>query len=166
MVTAGLRLTFTRSLGLPIMLIPQAKYASRDNRVTGYNIEACQDPMCQLSRSRASLPFNLTGTANCLGTSIDVAINRLGFPSWLTLCNEELNLIHCLSPTCNQTLVNQFKINRDFVYFVYLAVDSHFLFTITTTGQTAQSGTSFCYCFYSIYLNVFFRYYLHSLCQS
>jgi hypothetical protein len=151
---AGLRLTFTRPLGLPIMLIPEARYASRDNRVTGYMIEACQDPLCQLPRSRASLPFNLTGTANCLGTSIDVALNRLGFPSWLTLCDQELNLIHCLSATCNQTLVNQFKINRDFVYFVYLAVDSQFRFTITTTGQTAQSGMTFC-SFFLIYLKFF-----------
>ncbi|CAF4069747.1 unnamed protein product [Rotaria sordida] len=143
---AGLRLTFTQPFGLPIMLIPEAKYASRDNRVTGYKIEACQDPLCQLPRSLASLPFNLTGTANCLGTSIDVAINRFGFPSWLTLCDEELNLIHCLSPTCNQTLVNQFKVNRDFVYFVYLAVDSHFRFTITTTGQTAQSDITYIRC--------------------
>jgi hypothetical protein len=137
---AGLRLTFTRPLGLPIMLIPEARYASRDNRVTGYIIEACQDPLCQLPRSYASLPFNLTGKAYCEGTSVDVALNRLGLPSWLTLCGQELNLIHCLSTTCNQTLVTQFKVSRDLVSFVYLAVDSHFRFTITTTGQTAQSG--------------------------
>ena len=137
---AGLRLTFSQPLGLPMMLIPQARYASADNRVTGYTIEACQDPLCQLARSRASLPFNLTGTADCLGTSIDVAVNQFGFPSWVTLCDEELNLIHCLTASCNETLVNQFKVNRDFVYFVYLAVDSKFRFTITTTGQTAESG--------------------------
>jgi hypothetical protein len=35
-------------------------------------------------------------------------------------------------------------LNRYFVYFVYLAVDSHFCFTITTTGQAAESGSSFC----------------------
>ena len=138
---AGLRLTFTRPDGLPIMLIPEAKYASRDNRVTGYIIEACTDPLCQSARSRASLPFNLTGTANCLGTSIDVALNRFGFPSWLTLCDEELNLIHCLTSSCNQTSVSPFKVNRNLVYFVYLAVDSDFRFVITTTEQAAQSGS-------------------------
>jgi hypothetical protein len=159
---AGLRLTFTRPLGLPIMLIPQARYASRDNRVTGYTIEACQDPLCQSQRSRASLPFNLTGNADCLGTSVDVALNQLGFPSWLTLCGEELNLIHCLSATCNETFVNQFKVNHNFVYFAYLAVDSHFRFTITTTGQIPQSGMNFCFFFLCI-SNVFFRYHLHSL---
>ncbi|CAF0813558.1 unnamed protein product [Adineta steineri] len=143
---AGLRLTFTRPLGLPIMLIPEARYASRDNRVTGYTIEACQDPLCHFSRSRSSLPFNLTGNANCLGTSIDVALNQLGFPSWLTLCGTELNLIHCLSATCNETLVNQFKVNHDFVYFTYLAVDSQFRFTIATTGQTAQSDITYIRC--------------------
>jgi hypothetical protein len=162
---AGLRLTFTRPFGLPIMLIPEARYASRDNRVTGYTVEACQDPLCQLSRSRVSLPFNLTGNAYCLGTSVDVSLNRLGFPSWLTLCGEELNLIHCLSATCNQTLVNKFKVSRDYVYFVYLAVDSHFRFTITTTGQTPQSGMSCC-SFFPIYLKFSFRYHLHSLSRS
>jgi hypothetical protein len=161
----GLRLTFTRTDGLPIMLIPQARYASRDNRVTGYTIEACQDPLCQYPRSRVSLPFNLTGNANCLGTSVDVALNRLGFPSWLTLCGEELNLIHCLTVTCNETLVNQFKVSRDFVYFAYLAVDSHFRFTIATNGQTPQSGNLFC-AFLLIYVKCFFRYHLHSLCRS
>ncbi|UJR11569.1 hypothetical protein I4U23_015749 [Adineta vaga] len=143
---AGLRLTFTQSQGLPTMLIPEAKYASRDNRVTGYTIETCQDPLCQLSRSVVSLPFNLTGDANCLGTSIDVAINRHGFPSWLTLCNNELNLIHCLTVSCNETLVNQFKTDRNFVYFVYLTVDSQFRFTITTTGQTPQSDITYIHC--------------------
>jgi hypothetical protein len=125
------------------MLIPQARYASRDNRVTGYTIEACHQPLCLSPRSRASLPFNLTGNAYCLGTSVDVALNQLGFQSWLTLCGEELNLIHCLSATCNETFVNQFKVNRNFVYFVYLAVDSQFRFIITTTGQTPKSGMSF-----------------------
>ena len=139
---AGLRLTFIRPLGLPIMLIPEARYASQDNRVTGYMIEACQDPLCQLQRSRALLPFNLTGKAYCEGTSVDVALNRLGFPSWLTLCGPELNLIHCLTSTCNQTLVTQFKVNANLVYFVYLAVDAQFRFTITTNGQTPQSGMS------------------------
>ncbi|CAF1347057.1 unnamed protein product [Adineta ricciae] len=142
----GLRLTFATAHGLPSMLIPEARYASRDNRVTGYHIETCQDPLCALPRTAASLPFNLTGTANCLATSIDVAINRRGFPSWLTLCDEELNLIHCLTLQCNETLVNQFKVNRDFVYFVYLAVDSHFRFTIVTTGQTAQSDITYIRC--------------------
>jgi hypothetical protein len=160
---AGLRLTFTRPLGLPIMLIPEARYASRDNRVTGYTIEACQDPLCRTPRSRASLPFNLTGNAYCLGTNVDVVLNRLGFPSWLTLCGEELNLIHCLSPTCNETFVNQFKVNHNFVYFAYLAVDSQFRFTITTTGQTQQSGMTF-YFFLPIYL-IFFSdiTYIHCL---
>ena len=139
---AGLRLTFTRPLGLPIMLIPEARYASRDNRVTGYMIEACQDPLCQLPRSHALLPFNLTGKAYCEGTSVDVALNRLGFPSWLTLCGPELNLIHCLTSTCNQTSVTQLKVNANLVYFVYLAVDAQFRFTITTNGQTPQSGTN------------------------
>ncbi|CAF3087834.1 unnamed protein product [Rotaria sp. Silwood2] len=143
---AGLRLTFTHPLGLPIMLIPEARYASRDNRVTGYMIEACQDPLCQLPRLRASLPFNLTGKAYCEGTSVDVALNRFGQPSWLTLCGSELNLIHCLTATCNQTSVTQFNINRDWVYFVYLAVDSQFRFTITTTGQTPQSDITYIRC--------------------
>ena len=142
----GLRLTFTRPSGLPTMLIPQARYASRDNRVTGYTIEACQDSLCPSPRSRAALPFNLTGNADCLGTSIDVAINQFGFPSWLTLCEQELNLIHCLSATCNETFVNQFKVDHNFVYFAYMAVDSHFRFTITTTGQVPNSGMSV-YCF-------------------
>ncbi|CAF4992835.1 unnamed protein product, partial [Rotaria sp. Silwood1] len=122
---AGLRLTFTHPLGLPIMLIPEARYASRDNRVTGYMIEACQDPLCQLPRSRASLPFNLTGKAYCEGTSVDVALNRFGLPSWLTLCGSELNLIHCLTAT---------------------SVDSQFRFTITTTGQTPQSDITYIRC--------------------
>ena len=138
--TPGLRLTFTRPDGLPIMLIPQAKYASRDNRVTGYTIEACTDPLCQGSRSRTSLPFNLTGKADCEGTSVDVGLNRLGLPTWATLCRKELNLIHCLTPSCNETLVNQFQVNSDLVYFVYLAVDSEHRFTIATTGQIYQSG--------------------------
>ena len=137
---AGLRLTFTRPSGLPIMVIPQARYASVDNRVTGYTIEACQDPLCQLPRTRAALPFNLTGKAYCEGTSVDVALNQRGLPSWLTLCGQELNLIHCLSATCNETLVNQFEVNRDRVYFVYTAVDSKFRFTITANGQTPKSG--------------------------
>lgn len=159
---AGIRLTFTRPSGLPIMLIPEARYASADNRVTGYTVEACQDPLCQLRRSYVSLPFNLTGNANCLSTCIDVALNQFGFPSWLTMCDEELNLIHCLTPSCNETLVNQFKVNRDYVYFVYLAVDSQFRFSIATTGQTGKSGKQFSFCF-SIDLKPFFSYNLHSL---
>jgi len=138
----GLRLTFTKSHGLPSMLIPQARYASRDNHVTGYTVQTCQDSLCQLQRSSQLLPFNLTGKADCEATSVDVAINQFGFTSWLTMCGEELNLIHCLTATCNETLVNQFKVNHIFVYFVYLTVDSQFRFTITTTGQSAQSGNN------------------------
>ncbi|CAF4028295.1 unnamed protein product [Rotaria sp. Silwood2] len=110
---AGLRLTFTRE-GLPIMIIPEARYASVDNRVTGYTVQICQDPLCKqgLAYSRISLPFNLTGKAYCEGTSIDVARNRFGFPSWLTLCGPELNLIHCLTQSCNQTSVIQFSVNQ------------------------------------------------------
>ena len=136
----GLRLTFTRPDGLPMMLIPEARYASRDNRVTGYTVEACTDPLCQGYRTRTSLPFNLTGKANCEATSVDVGLNRLGLPSWLTFCRPELNLIHCLTPSCNKTLVSQFKINPDLVYFFYLAVDSEHRFTIATKGQTFLTG--------------------------
>ncbi|CAF3513048.1 unnamed protein product [Rotaria sp. Silwood1] len=85
---AGLRLTFTHPLGLPIMLIPEARYASRDNRVTGYMIEACQDPLCQLPRSRASLPFNLTGKAYC----------------------EDITYIRCLDPDCTESIQSQLTI--------------------------------------------------------
>jgi hypothetical protein len=161
----GLRLTFTRPHGLPIMLIPQARYASRDNRVTGYIVEACQDPLCRLARSSEKLPFNLTGTANCMATCVDVAINRFGFPSWLTLCDQEMNLIHCLTPSCSETSITQFKVNRDFVYFVYLAVDSNFHFVITTVGQTFQSGEH-CLIVLLQYVKHICRYYLYSLCQS
>jgi hypothetical protein len=137
---AGLRLTFTRE-GLPTMIIPQARYASEDNRVTGYTIQTCQDPLCEQGLNYAfSLPFNLTGEAYCEGTCVDVALNRLGFPSWLTLCGPELNLIHCLTLSCNQTSVVQFNVNPEFVYFVYLAVDSQFRFSISTNGQTGKSG--------------------------
>jgi hypothetical protein len=137
---AGLRLTFARD-GLPIVIVPEARYASEDNRVTGYTVQACSDPLCQQGlTSRVSLPFNLTGRAYCEGTCVDVALNRFGFPTWLTLCGPELNLIHCLAPTCNKTSVTQFNVSRDFVYFAYLAVDSQFRFSISTNGQTAQSG--------------------------
>jgi hypothetical protein len=137
---AGLRLTFTHD-GLPIMIIPEARYASEDNRVTGYTVQTCADPLCEQGlSSRVSLPFNLTGHAYCEGTSVDVALNRFGFPTWLTLCGPELNLIHCLTSTCNETSVVQFNVSRDLISFVYLAVDSQFRFSISTNGQTAQSG--------------------------
>ncbi|CAF0874090.1 unnamed protein product [Rotaria sp. Silwood1] len=144
---AGLRLTFTHE-GLPIMIIPEARYASVDNRVTGYTVQICQDPLCQqgLDYSRVSLPFNLTGKAYCEGTSVDVARNRFGFPTWLTLCGPELNLIHCLTQSCNQTSVIQFSVNQDLVYFVYLAVDSQFRFSISTNGQTSQSDITHIRC--------------------
>lgn len=139
--TGGLRLTFTRN-GLPIMIIPQARYASRDNRVTGYTVQSCQDPSCEqgLAYSSVSLPFNLTGNAYCEGTSVDVALNRFGYPTWLTLCGPELNLIHCLTESCNQTSVTQFSVNYNLVNFVYLSVDSQFRFSISTNAQQAQSG--------------------------
>jgi hypothetical protein len=138
---AGLRLTFTRE-GLPMMIIPQARYASADNRVTGYTIQSCQDVLCEngFSTSSTSLPFNLTGKAYCQGTSVDVALNQFGFPTWLTLCGSELNLIHCLTQTCNRTSVVPFVVDPNWVYFVYLAVDSQFRFSIATSGQTGQSG--------------------------
>ncbi|CAF1085995.1 unnamed protein product [Rotaria sordida] len=144
---AGLRLTFTRE-GLPIMIIPQARYASADNRVTGYTIQSCQDVLCEngFSTSSTSLPFNLTGKAYCQGTSVDVALNRFGFPTWLTLCGSELNLIHCLTQTCNQTSVVQFVVDPNWVYFVYLAVDSQFRFSIVTSGQTGQSDITYIRC--------------------
>jgi len=94
----------------------------------------------------ASLPFNLTGKAYCEGTSVDVALNQFGFPTWLTLCGPELNLIHCLTPTCNRTSVVQFTVNPILVYFVYLAVDSQFRFSIVTSGQTAQSDITYIRC--------------------
>lgn len=139
--TAGLRLTFTRE-GLPIMIIPQARYASVDNRVTGYTVQICRDPLCQqgLAYPSVSLPFNLTGKAYCEGTSVDVALNRFGFPTWLTLCGPELNLIHCLTQSCNLTSVAQFTVNPNLVYFVYLAIDSQYRFSISTNGQTSESG--------------------------
>ena len=141
---AGLRLTFNRN-GLPMIIVPQARYASADNRVTGYTVQTCQDPLCTsgLAVSRASLPFNLTGKAFCKGTSVDVALNRHGFPTWLTLCGSELNLIHCLTESCNKTSAVQFNVNKDLIYFVYLAVDSQYRFSISTTGQTSESGKKF-----------------------
>ncbi|CAF4563721.1 unnamed protein product [Rotaria socialis] len=144
---AGLRLTFTRE-GLPILIIPQASYASVDNRVTGYTVQICQDPSCQqgLAYSSVSLPFNLTGKAYCEGTSVDVALNRFGFSTWLTLCGPELNLIHCLTQSCNQTSVASFGVNQNYVYFVYLAVDSQFRFSISTNGQTSQSDITHIRC--------------------
>ena len=138
---AGLRLTFTRD-GLPLMIIPEARYASADNRVTGYRIQLCEDVLCEsgFSRSSTSLPFNVTGKAYCQGTSVDAVLNQFGFPTWLTLCGLELNLTHCLTETCNQTSLVQFVVDPNRVYFVYLAVDSQFRFSIVTTEQTGQSG--------------------------
>ncbi|CAF3617934.1 unnamed protein product [Rotaria sordida] len=77
-----------------------------------------EDPLCEqgLSYSRVSLPFNLTGKAYCKGTSINVTRNHFEFS------------------TC---------VNQDLAYFVYLAVDSQFRFSISTNGQTSQSDKIF-----------------------
>ncbi|CAF1260760.1 unnamed protein product [Didymodactylos carnosus] len=143
----GLRLTFTQKQSNPIMLIPEARYASVDNRVTGFMIQSCKDPLCTLGfESTNRLPFNLTGQAWCMAASIDTQLNYLGYPSWLTQCCSEMNLINCLTDTCNETTTVQFRINPDLIYFVYMAVDLQSRFFIVTTGNTSQTDITYIRC--------------------